>query len=543
MHDEIRSPTNNNDKRSALDKQRPSRSGHGQVLSGGVKSVAMLRWPLVVALTATATLTACATRQTAEPVLDVAAIDRQVDGLIRAGCYRCLRDALRALPSTGSLLDRRRFQVLVLLGVRVRELGLTGEPEWIGQARELAGASPSDEQLLLLDLAFATTLPHGAGPPMSGGAAERAAMVSLGERATRQLPLLALTDPVAAYFLRHAACMGMGGAPDAGQVTDVMRRVPLVAYQIVTCGRIDEELDALLAAEPRFQELHYFKAASAFVAGALLTTEHELNQFDETFPGAPASAMLRGQVLLALDEFEPAIAAFDSVLANHPDQPEALLYRMRAVSQLGDERQGEAAADRLVALGTWYQGEAYYWRAWNRRALGRLDEAAADVETAKRVLFNAAVPKLAGFIAYEREQLDLALTELSASRERNAEDCEVQFAIGQVHVRRAHWPDAARSFTETIGCAQAAQTAARNRMNEIAHSPLDQTRRLRFQARAERNLSTEHAREGIATFSAATAYVLAGHADRARPLAERAVSWETLAVRARELLAGLPARR
>ena len=62
-------------------------------------------------------------------------------------------------------------------------------------------------------------------------------------------------------------------------------------------------------------------------------------------------------------------------------------------------------------------------------------------------------------------------------------------------------------------------------------------------ARAERDRATEHAREGIASFSAATAYVLAGHADQARPLAERALSWDQWAVRARELLAGLPARR
>ena len=512
----------------------------------GVKPVAMLRWLLaVVALIASGTLTGCATRRTPAPVLDVAAIDRRVDGLVRAGCYQCLREALRALPPAGSPLDRRRFHVLVLLGARARELGLVLDPDWIGQARLLAGASPNAEQHLLVDLASATIMPRGTGLPMpAGGAAERADAVRLGERATRQLPALALTDPVAAYFLHHAACMGLGSAPDTVQITEVMRRVPLVAYRIATCGRIDDEaVAALLAAEPRLQELHYFKAASAFVAGALLTTESELNQFDEPFPAAPASAMLRGQVLLAFEEFEHAVAAFDAVLSIDADQPEALLYRMRALSQGGDARRGEAAADRLATLGTWYQGEAYYWRAWNRRALGRLDEAAADIETAKRVLFNAAVPKLAGFIAYEREQLDLALTELSASRERDAEDCAVQFAIGQVYARRARWPDAAAAFAGTVGCTQAAQATARNRMDEITRAPLDQTRRQRLQARAERDRATERAREGIATLSAATSYVLAGHADQARPLAERALSWEEWAVRAREILDGLPARR
>ena len=101
-----------------------------------------------------------------------------------------------------------------------------------------------------------------------------------------------------------------------------------------------------------------------------------------------------------------------------------------------------------------------YWRAWNRRALGRLDGAAADVDAARPLLFNAAVPTLAGFIAFERDQLDRALAELSLSRERNAADCEVLFAVGQVHARRSAWPDAAAAYGETIACTQAAQRAA-----------------------------------------------------------------------------------
>ena len=60
---------------------------------------------------------------------------------------------------------------------------------------------------------------------------------------------------------------------------------------------------------------------------------------------------------------------------------------------------------------------------------------------------------------------------------------------------------------------------------------------------APRDRATEHTREGLATFNAATAYVLAGHVDHARPLAERALAWQQWAGKAKVLLDGLPARR
>ena len=57
---------------------------------------------------------------------------------------------------------------------------------------------------------------------------------------------------------------------------------------------MDEALDALLAAEPRLVELHYFKATAAFVTGALLTTERELGVFDESFPACASLGAAQG---------------------------------------------------------------------------------------------------------------------------------------------------------------------------------------------------------------------------------------------------------
>ena len=387
--------------------------------------------------------------------------------------------------------------------------------------------SPTAVQQLLIDLASATVMPRGTRPPMpSGGAVERLNREQLGARAAQQLPTMGQTDVAAAASSSARGVQRSGDRP--GGVSKSARRCGACRWSPTGLSRAvestDEALDALLAAEPRLVELHYFKATAAVVAGALLTTERELRVFDERFPACARPRRCSGaEVLLALEEFDAAAAAFDVVLAADPDQPEALLHRMRAVSQLGDAARGEAAADRLVTLGTWYQGEAYYWRAWNRRALRRLGQAASDVETAKRVLFNAAVPKLAGFIAFDREQLDLALDgadDLARAQRRRLRGDSSRFrasprttrALGRrrrvVHGRpsgctqgcpgRGAHPDGRRSG----GCA-------------LGIPP----RRARLQARAERDRATEHTREGLATFNAATAHVLAGHADHARPLA------------------------
>lgn len=476
----------------------------------------------------------CAARRPGPARRTVADVAAEVDGLVREGCYHCLRAALKALPPPGSPLDARRLRVLTLLGSRARQLDLHADPDWLAEGRALA-ASATPGQQLLLDLAALTQPPAASsaepldGTRRTGLAANVAALLSPGQE----------DAPVAGFFLEQARCMGLvpPSEPAAGEARS---GIPLVEFGAVTCRPIDlDALDAFAAAHPRFSELHLFKALGAFSTGALLTSERELDAFDEAFQPTPASAMLRGQIFAALEEWEAAVAAFDRVLAARPDQPDALLHHMRALSQMGDASGGEAAADRLIRLGTWHQGDAFYWRAWNRRALGRLEEAAADVETARRVLFNAAVPKLAGFIAFERGRMEVALAELTASRDRQAGDCEVQFAIGQVHARERRWAEAQGAFTTTIDCTRKAQSAADADLAEIARAPLDPQRRERMRLRAERRRGAEHTREGLATFNAGTVAVLGGRPDAARPLLERAAAWPQWADRAREQLAAL----
>ena len=63
---------------------------------------------------------------------------------------------------------------------------------------------------------------------------------------------------------------------------------------------------------------------------------------------------------------------------------------------------------RLLALERWLVGDARYWRALNESELERNEEAWVSIEAAAKLLINAQVPKLAGLIAYRRQQLDVA---------------------------------------------------------------------------------------------------------------------------------------
>ena len=465
-------------------------------------------------------------------------VDRrdEVERLMLAGCYLCLRDAL-GLIEQGHAVERR-FDVLALLAARVRELGIVDEVDWLAAAKAVT-APGAARTALIVAIAEHAPQPKG-GRVYDQPDLDHRRREEIGKAVSAVWPV----EPAAAidsFFFQASRCVGLVRGDSPGEAAAAgPGEAPLLRYLRATCGRADADaLAAVLAAEPRFAEVHYFTAVAALNAGALLTTERELDQFEARFPHASAAAFLRGQVLLALEEYEPAAAAFARVLAAMPTMPDALLYHMRAESHV-DPRRGEAAANRLVALGTWHQGEAYYWRAWNRRALKRLDAAAADIETAKRVMYNAAVPKLAGFIAYERGQLALAEAELVESLDRDASDCEVQFAIGQVLVRTRRWPDAAARFAETLTCARAAQEALTRRLAEIRDAELDPPRQNRLLARVERQRAVERTREGLATFGAASALALSGRPAEARPLAEAALAWPDVHERAADLLARLP---
>lgn len=466
--------------------------------------------------------------------------------LVQAGCYACLQEAealYGALAEQTSAAEAHmgRATAVLLLSARSRELGLADR--WEPQAEALVAALGRPDHLDTYRRVTAQIAPPilvGTADELDAGAARaQEARASLGEVDRDSLARLAQHDPVAAHFLVLLACGERTALPVAAvdALPPAIRSVPLVAYAAGACSpAYAEALDDALRQEPRFAEARYHRGVQALGARAFGTADAELAAAVAAFPEAPAMHLARGHLHLQLQEFPTALEAFDGVLRAAGDHRGALLGRVEALSHMGRFTDAIAGADRLLDLGTWLLGDAYYWRAWNRRQLKQLEDAADDIESAKAFLINADVPKLAGFIAYDRERYDEARAELETARERDAGDCDVPFALGLVYARLARERDGAAAFGAAADCAASAQQSLRERLAGIEATDLSAGRRAAMRARAEQALAGARRQEGLAAINAARLHDRAGNAAAARVLAERAAAWDAHREEAKRLL-------
>ena len=132
--------------------------------------------------------------------------------------------------------------------------------------------------------------------------------------------------------------------------------------------------------------------------------------------------------------------------ATFGEHRDALIGRVQALSYQMQHADAVAAATRVIDLGTWHIGDAYYWRAWNRYHLKEYETAWADVENAIKGLANARVYMLAGLIAYERKELPTAVAALRPRLRDRQQRLRRAVDVGsRQHRSGASWPRRRRS--------------------------------------------------------------------------------------------------
>jgi hypothetical protein len=184
-------------------------------------------------------------------------------------------------------------------------------------------------------------------------------------------------------------------------------------------------------------------------------------------------------------------------------------------------------------------GDARYWRAVNEEALSRYDEAWVDIELADKRLFNAAVPKLAGIIAYHRKRLDVSQTKFELSRRRDKSDCETGIYLGIVLGEQRAWPRTAEVLIETVACFEKAEAKLNEEIANIRAStqPLDrQTRQIK---RREEQIASNRRMIVTSWYNTAVRLFQPINEGAGAEFAEKVITDDEFSERARQLLAQL----
>jgi tetratricopeptide (TPR) repeat protein len=291
------------------------------------------------------------------------------------------------------------------------------------------------------------------------------------------------------------------------------QHAPLIRFRLAMCGMGADYLSPLREADPRWTDTLFTEGrrhmASRPFADVLKAAER-FSEARDAFPDSFAIVLALAHAQGALGEYEPSLASYDSVLAKEPMHRDALLGRVMDLSYLNRHQDGVASATQLIELGTWHIGDAYYWRAWNRYQLKELDAAWDDVERSTKLLVNTSVYTLAGFIAYARQELQLAIDRFERAYAMDKTNCEAVWTASLVHVDLKAWGPAASKFSTAMSCFVTSAAHARDEIARIQAANVDEGVKAKRVAAEQKRVETGEHRAAQAAFNAAQSYALIG---------------------------------
>jgi tetratricopeptide (TPR) repeat protein len=499
----------------------------------------------------------------ATPPVDVSPRLAEADALIQSGCFDCLRDALAKYQSVRILVGAPPAAVEVategvvraagLLALRERELGFVDDG-YLQMAKDALAArscaegfqpcQPVSQILDVIDLLPTRSAGTIGRAPSSDAQLERLQLFYRNRQSWQSLLRDAAgQDSLTAYAWLTFIC---GTSEGLAMTLDAVlapigatRDTPLLRFKRASCFFVQRaQLEALLTEDARFVEVTY-------LLGQYATGQRKLDEADQWFqqayawhPRWPVLTLAIANVALTAEEFDRSLEFYGKTLELEPRAADALLGKARSLTYLDQHEPAIAVTDQLLAE-RWLPGDAHYWRALNEAQLGRLEEAWIDIEDADKLLINDQVPKLAGIIAYRRQQLDIARAKFETSRARNPNDCETGFYLGIVFADQRVWDRTADTLVATARCLENAEQELMRDIERIKASKDPPARQARQIARREQQIASGRRMLATSSFNTAVAYYSLSRKDEARQFAERVVDDEQFGERAREILSRL----
>ncbi|PTM19852.1 MAG: hypothetical protein DA446_06270, partial [Bacteroidetes bacterium] len=151
------------------------------------------------------------------------------------------------------------------------------------------------------------------------------------------------------------------------------------------------------------------------------------------------------------DEARPdaVLDTYRNALAIHPNDLHLLEQLAEAYMQFGELLRANETYDQILAKrgGT---SQIHMNKYWNFRALGRTDEALAELQSIRAIEpDNLPNLRLMASLYMETGQMDQALTILTELKNRNARDIQTMLMLVEFHLFQEDW-DAAELAAETL---------------------------------------------------------------------------------------------
>jgi tetratricopeptide (TPR) repeat protein len=248
--------------------------------------------------------------------------------------------------------------------------------------------------------------------------------------------------------------------------------VPLLLYRAGLCGGAEfEQVTAVRAADPEFVDADLElgrRAVQNRVPPDVVEGLARLRSARTAFPESPVVPATMGELHQSREEWPEALEQFEATLAIVPTHRDALLGKTISLSQLDRYEEALAAADRLIELGNWFIGPAYFWKAWNEYQLNRIAAARADADRAQALMVNPALSVLSGMIEWKEKRLPSAEAEFQRAAEQDRNQCDAAFYLGSVRWERRMWAGSLAAFEHAQQCFELSVAARREMIARLS---------------------------------------------------------------------------
>jgi tetratricopeptide (TPR) repeat protein len=479
----------------------------------------------------------------------------RAEALMAEGCYTCLKESLAVFekhlqakqPAVG--VHEHAFDAALLIALREKELGIPGDAA-MTKARQLV--TPARQVVFdaaNLIIGDTTALDPEQRALVSGRNRPPLAPDNATRRALDPLPQ---ADLAAKYVALSIDCeqQKLIDSVDMRAMTANYGGVPLMQFRLSTCGRPGAPNVATLREfNPRWTDTLYWEGRRELASSLGRAIDFPkalglLAQGREAFPSSIMLTLSWANTNMAAEEFESALSGYDDVIKMFPTHRDALNGRMQSVSYLLRHQDGIAAATRLLDLGTWHIGDAYYWRAWNRYNIKEYDPAWEDVENAIKGLSNSRVYMLAGLIAYSRKTLPIAVERFDHAFVIDPSACDATWMSGLASIDLNDLSVAAPKFSRGMTCFTSSARALRQDLEGIEGAIAKRAtpataREQRNMERLKRDAENADEKSAQSAFNGAQCYARIGQKTMALSHVDWAIAHPRMREKAEQLKAAI----